>query len=326
MYKGRNILLEEIMGIEYIILMFLIGLVFIVKGGDIFVESSIWFSLKTGISYAVIGATIISIATTLPEFFVSTISSSEGLTDVSFGNAIGSFICNIGLIIGVTSLIKPIKIQDIFFKFKGIMLFFYLSVFYIFALDNMIGKFEGGILVFLLIPFIFFNIFENKSTNTIAPGKDILFRKKDFLIYSLKFFLGGFCIVYGAHILVTFGVEIANFFNISRKLVSLTLLAIGTSIPELVTSISAIMKDKHDLSIGNILGANILNISMVMGASALVSSSGLAISNDSLIIDIPFAFLFTFIFVFAGIFKEKISRTTGSFMVILYLVYIYIIF
>lgn len=314
------------MEIAFIILIFFVGLVIIVKGGDIFVESAIWFSLKTGISYAIVGATIISIATTLPEFFVSTISSNEGFTDMSFGNSMGSFICNIGLIIGVASIIKPIEIRDNFFKHKGTMLFLYLGIFYVFALDNMIDKFEGIILILLIIPFIVFNIFENKSTNKSPRNKDIVFEKKEFILYVLKFFLGGFFIIYGAHILVESGIKIAFLLNISKRLVSLTLLAIGTSIPELVTSLSAIVKGKDDMSIGNIIGANILNISMVMGGSTLVSNAGIYISNESLMVDIPFAFLFTSIFILSGIFMNKISRFTGSLIILLYILYIYIIF
>lgn len=314
------------MAIEYVILIFLIGLVIIVKGGDFFIESCVWFSLKTGISYVIIGATIVSVATTLPEFFVSTISSNEGFAEMSFGNAIGSFICNIGFIIGITSLVKPIKIKDNLFKYKGTMLFLYLGIFYVFALDNLVSKFEGMLLILLILPFIFFNIFENRSTNK-KPNKDaIVFKKKEIAIYSLKFFLGGFSIVYGAHLLVESGVEIANFFQVSKKIISLTLLAIGTSLPELVTTLSATFKNKDALSVGNILGANILNIAMVMGGSSLVSDNGLYISNESLMIDIPFAFLFTSIFIFSVIFKQKISRFTGSFMVLLYSIYIFIVF
>lgn len=314
------------MSIEYMFIVFFIGLIIIVKGGDFFIEASIWFSLKTGISYVVIGATIISIATTLPEFFVSIISSNEGFSDMSFGNAIGSFICNIGFVIGITSLIKPIKIKDSLFKYKGSILFLYLGIFYIFALDNLVNKFEGMILLILIIPFILFNIFENKSTNIKYNKKNIVFTGKELFVYSLKFFLGGFSIVYGAHLLVETGVGIASFFNVSQKLISLTLLALGTSLPELVTTLSAIKKNKDALSVGNILGANILNISMIMGSAALVNINGLYISNESLIIDIPFAFLFTSLFIFSVIFKEKISRFTGFLMIALYILYLFIIF
>lgn len=314
------------MSIEYMFIVFFIGLIIIVKGGDFFIEASIWFSLKTGISYVIIGATIISIATTLPEFFVSIISSNEGFSDMSFGNAIGSFICNIGFVIGITSLIRPIKIKDSLFKYKGSILFLYLGIFYIFALDNLINKFEGMILLLLIIPFILFNIFENKSTNIKSNKKDIIFTGKELFIYSFKFFLGGFSIVYGAHLLVETGVGIASFFNVSQKLISLTLLALGTSLPELVTTLSAIKKNKDALSVGNILGANILNISMIMGSAALVNINGLYISNESLSIDIPFAFLFTSLFIFSVIFKEKISRFTGFLMISLYILYLFIIF
>src|SRR5690554_2337136 len=128
------------MEIIWVLIIFFLGLILIIKGGDIFVESAIWIAERTGISSGIIAATIISIATTLPEFFVSTVASNEGFSEMAVGNAIGSYICNIAFIMGLSSLIKPIKVKSNFFGIKGIMMILYLLIFFILS--------KGGIITY----------------------------------------------------------------------------------------------------------------------------------------------------------------------------------
>ncbi|CCQ96945.1 Na+/Ca+ antiporter, CaCA family [[Clostridium] ultunense Esp] len=315
------------MEIIWVLIIFIIGLILIVKGGDIFVESAIWIAERTGISSGIIGATIISVATTLPEFFVSTVASNEGFSEMAVGNAIGSYICNIAFIMGLCSLIKPIKIRSNFFGIKGIMMISYLSIFFILSKEGIITYREGYMLIGLAVFFIIINIFEHKKTNggnkRIKKGP---IRKKDMLTNLFKFLFGGFFIVYGAHILVDSGVKIANFLRIPKQVISLTLLAIGTSLPELVTSLMAILKEQENISLGNILGANILNVSVIIGASALVSQQGLIISRQTLFLDIPMAMFVALIFIVSGIYKEKIGRITGLILLSTYIAYLLILF
>lgn len=299
----------------------------IIKGGDWFVDASIWIARWTGISLVVIAGTIISIATTLPEFFVSTIASSEGLSDMAIGNSIGSIICNIALIIGICAIINPIKIRSNFFGLKSFLLLSYLCILFVVSSDGLISKSEGIFLISLSSIFLFINLLENKTTVSKVKKKDSPnIRKKELLVNSLKFLIGGFFIIYGAHLLVETGSDIATFLRIPKQIVSLTLLAIGTSLPELVTSVSATLKNQQDISVGNILGACILNVSFVIGGAALVSNKGLIIPRQSLILDIPIAILFSLIFVVAGIFKEEISRITGLIFLVLYCIYLIILF
>lgn len=315
------------MGLGITLLVFSIGLVMIVKGGDWFLDSTIWIAEKTGVSFGIIGATLVSLATTLPEFFVSTIASKEGFSDIAIGNSLGSYICNIAFIVGVCSLIKPIKIKDKIFGFKGVMMLGYLCIFYIFASDGLISQGEGKILVSLIFIFILTNIFEHrkdrnkgKKTNT-SPNK-----KGEVTMISLKFIIGAFLIVYGADLLVDTGVEIANILKIPKQVISLTLLAVGTSLPELVTALTSIVKGHQNISVGNILGANIINISIVIGASALVSQEGLLISRQTLILDIPMASIVSLIFIITGIYTEKINRFVGVVLLSMYGGYLYILF
>ena len=310
-----------------VLVIFIIGLVMIVKGGDLFVDASIHIAERTGISSGIIGATIVSVATTLPEFFVSTVASNEGFSEMSVGNALGSYICNIAFIIGICALIKPIKINSTFFGIKGVMMITYLCIFFIVSKDGIITFKEGHLLISLILIFIIINIFEHKREDVKdkIPKKGPI-KKKDLLLNGVKFIVGGFLIVYGAHLLVDSGVKIANVLRIPKQVVSLTLLAIGTSIPELVTSLTATFKNQQNISVGNILGANIIDISVIMGASALVSDQGLMISRQTLFLDIPMAMLVALIFVFTGLFKERIGRFTGLILLGSYIAYLFIIF
>ncbi|HSH35077.1 calcium/sodium antiporter [Schnuerera sp.] len=315
------------MNIIWVLIIFVIGLIMTVKGGDMFIEAAIWIAERTGISSGIIGATIISIATTLPEFFVSTVASNEGFSEMAVGNVIGSYICNIAFVMGICSLIKPIKIKSHFFGIKGIMMIAYLCIFFILSKGGLITYREGYFLIGLVVFFIIVNIIEHKKID--RKNKKVkrgLIKKKDILINLLKFILGGFLIIYGAHILVDSGVKIANFLRIPKQVISLTLLAIGTSLPELVTSLTAILKQRQNISLGNILGANILNMSIAMGASALVSQRGLIISKQTLVLDIPMAMIVALIFIISGICKEKIGRFTGLLLLSSYVVYLLIIF
>lgn len=315
------------MGLWMTLLVFSIGLVMIVKGGDWFLDATIWIAEKTGVSFGIIGATLVSLATTLPELFVSTIASKEGFSDMAIGNSLGSYICNIAFIVGVCSLIRPIKIKDKIFGFKGAMMLGYLCIFYIFASDGLISHIEGRILMLSISIFILTNIFEHRKDNRKNKIiKNIPNQKGEGILIFLKFTVGAFLIVYGADLLVDTGVEIANILKIPKQVISLTLLAVGTSLPELVTALTSIVKGHQNISVGNILGANIMNISMVIGASALVSQEGLLISRQTLILDIPMAVIVSLLFIVAGIYKEKINRFVGVGLLSMYGVYLYILF
>lgn len=315
------------MGMKFTYLLFILGLIMIMKGGDWFVDASIWMARRTGISLVVIAATVISIATTLPEFFVSTIASAEGLSDMAIGNSVGSIICNIALVLGICALIKPITIRGGFFGLKGILMLAYLCILFILASDGIITRLEGIFLISLSIIFFVINILENKGSFSKNHRKDREYIKKGESALNLfKFIIGGFLIISGADFLVETAADMANFFRIPKQIISLTLLALGTSLPELTTSISATLKNQQDISIGNILGACILNITFVIGGSALVSNNGLLISRQTLSLDIPMAILFSLIFITSGIFSEKISRFTGFILVFLYGIYITILF
>lgn len=315
------------MGISGTLFLFVLGLIMTIKGGDWFVDASIWIAERTGISSGIIAATIVSVATTLPELFVSTVASNEGFSEMAVGNALGSYTCNIAFIIGLCALIKPIEIKDNFFSIKAVMMLTNLFIFFIFSRDGIIDNREGYFLLISIIPFIIINIFEYKQDNRGKnKRKKNTINKKDIALNGIKFIMGGALIIYGAHILVDTGVEIANILRIPKQVVSLTLLAVGTSLPELVTSLVATTKNQQSISIGNILGANILNLSIIMGASQVVSDHGLRISHQTLFLDIPIALSVGLIFALTGLIKGKINRSTGIIFLGIYIIYLLILF
>lgn len=314
------------MGIYFIFLVFLIGLIMVVKGGDLFLDATIYIARITGVSFGIIGATLVSIATTLPEFCVSVSSSYEGFSDMAIGNALGSYICNIALVIGIIAIIKPIEVNSDFFPIKGAMMFSYLGIFYFFAVDGTVTKFEGKILMSLVLLFILVNLIDHKENKIKNKPRRHKVNKKSLILNTVKFVVGGILIILGADVLIDTGIEIANHFRISKQIISLTLLALGTSLPELVTAISATVKNKQGISVGNILGANILNITMVMGTSALISTDGLIVSSQTLNLDIPMATMISLIFIISGILFKKIGRVSGAILLIVYGVYMNILF
>ncbi|NMA85731.1 MAG: calcium/sodium antiporter [Tissierellia bacterium] len=314
------------MGIFLILFLFILGLFMTIKGGDWFIDTAIWIAERTGISSGIIAATIVSVATTLPEFFVSTVASNEGFSEMAVGNALGSYTCNIAFIIGICALIKPIEIKDDFFGIKAVMMLVNLFIFFMFSKNGLIDNREGYILVILIVPFLLINILEYKQHNNKKKGKRKNIDSKELILNGIKFIVGGALIIGGAHILVDTGVKIANILRIPKQVISLTLLAIGTSLPELVTSLVATIKNQQNISIGNILGANILNLSVIMGASQMVSEQGLRITSQTLFLDIPIAIVVGLIFAITGLLKGKINRLTGIIFLSIYILYLLILF
>lgn len=321
------ILWEGIMSTIILVIIFIIGLGMIVKGGDMFVDSAVGIAEKTGISTGIIGATIVSVATTLPELFVSTLASWQGLSDMAVGNALGSYICNIALILGVCAMIRPIKIRGNFFSTKALLMILSLAIFYIFGKDGIIAYIEGISLLTIVILFIILNLMEHSKEKKKSTDKNLIKTGKQNTFKNIVFFvIGGTLVITGSNLLVDSAVEIAYMLKVPTQVISLTLVALGTSLPELVTALTATIKNQQNISVGNILGANILNISMIIGVSSLVSRGGLPVSNQTLTQDIPVAAFIALIFVGTGTFKKGISRLWGLVLLVLYLMYLYILF
>lgn len=305
-------------------IMFLLGLVMLFKGGDWFVDASIWTARITGLPEVIIGATIVSVATTLPELFVSSIASLESHPDIAMGNAVGSVIFNTGFILGLTTLLSPSKIiNPRIFSLNGLLLAAYSLIFCYLAVDGMIDKKDSIFLLFLFACYIFINITViryKKVGNRPRYGTGARPCLRETVTSLIKFSLGIILIILGADILVEYGSTIALHAGVPERVVSLTLIALGTSLPELVTSLSSLIKGHKFISIGNIVGANILNFSMVMGVSSYLSD--IPVKPHTLYLDLPVTLLVTLLLLVPCLIKSKTSRPQSAFLVSIYAAYI----
>jgi len=322
--------------------LFLLGLVIIIKGGDFFVDAAVWIAKVTGVPNILIGATIVSLATTLPELFVSTIATINGSPEMAIGNAVGSTICNIGLILAISVIFMSGNIDKKSFRSKGLLMVGSTLLLFFFSRDKVLSAYEGVVLLVLLVFYIVLNIYEAKiSRNTFQEVATTVQAKekldsKVIIINISKFVIGSIFIIVGAKLLVNNGQILARFLNIPEQIISLTLIALGTSLPELVTAINAIIKKEHGISIGNIIGANILNITMILGTCSIISPNGLVIKTrniyvfgnvfknipQTLYIDIPVTLVLMSLIVVPGAVFGKIKKANGVLLLGIYIAYI----
>ncbi len=327
------------MQLVIILLLFLLGLIIMVKGGDWFVDSAIWIASVTGMPQIFIGATIVSLATTLPELFVSTIATLQGYTDVAIGNAIGSVICNIGLVLAITLLFMPAGSHKKLLNGKALLMIGATLILLYLIRDRMLAPYEGVILLCFLGLYIYMNIMEVKKSGSVQNEHTKPREKPDarvVLFNAGKFIIGTLMIVVGARMLVDNGIQIGALLYLPESIIGVTIIAIGTSLPELTTAISAITKGHYGLSFGNILGANILNITMILGTSAVLSGDGLLISGrnihffghmypnipQTLFIDVPVAVFIMLLLILPALLSLKMKRWHGGSLLAVYILYI----
>lgn len=306
-------------------LLFLIGFIMIIKGSDWFIDATIWIAKVLRVPNIIIGATLVSICTTLPEAMVSGSSAVNGNASIAFGNALGSIACNTGFILGLTILLStPVMKQKKKLRKTGIFLVFLLTLLTTFAIIfGEISRITGFMLLGILVLYLYHNVKEAKMSNSeLEQDKNIEITRSIVIKNIVIFILGIVLTIWGANILVTNGEKIAKMLGVPDIIIGVTLTAFGTSLPELVTAITAIVKKAHDISIGNILGANILNIILVIGLSSSILP--FKIQNSWLTYHIPFVFAIVLLLVtFTMINKEKFKRWNGLLMIATYFTYIY---
>lgn len=315
---------------NYILL--IIGFFLLIKGADIFVDGASSIAKKIGIPPVIVGLTIVSIGTSAPELAVSIISAFKGSNDIAMGNVVGSNIFNTLMVLGVTSAIVPLiivkdKIKTDFLVNVGVtVLLFFLTFDSIFgAKSDAISRFDGAILIFICIAYMAFLVMKSIKTNVEQSSEDDrninIFAKCGMII------LGAIGIVLGGQLVVNSATNIAYSFGMSEKLVGLTIVAMGTSLPELVTSVVAALKGEKDMAIGNVLGSNIFNVLLILGVSSVITPIGVSASliTDLLFLIIVNIFIFAIVFLSKGK-EKKLSRIEGIIFVALYAAYmIYII-
>lgn len=306
------------------VIFIVLGFVFLIKGADFLVDGSSRLAKIFHIPEIVIGLTIISIGTSMPELFISTTSAIEGYPDMAIGNIIGSNIVNLLFILGLSAILSPIAVQKSTKKFDIPICLIITIIFMIICNTNkIITQQEGFILIILFILFIIYTIYtalKNKTNEEINLEEDKSVLKNIFLV-----FLGILSLKIGGDITVDHSVNVAKYFNLSEKVIGVTILAIGTSLPELVTSVSAAIKGKSDIAIGNILGSNIFNMLLIIGTCSIISPITYNINyNKDLIILINGLLLlplFTMIYP-----KNKIGKFNGAIFLFMYVEYIISLF
>lgn len=306
-----------------VVFLFLLGFILITKGADIFINYTVIIGKKTNISELILGATIVSFATTLPELTVSLFASLEGHTTMSLGNAVGSIICNTGLVLGLVGLISPFKVDKNMFFSKSVLLLISVILLIVFGLDGKITKNDGLMLLIMLAIYMYTNYKsvadENKKISKSSRKKENT-NVSELIGIGIFFVLGLIMMVVGSRLLVDNGVKIAQVIGIPQGVISLTVIALGTSLPELVSSITAIKKKHHAISVGNVLGANILNIVSVIGISAIPNN--IPILSQTMKIDFPFMIVLLLVLILPTIKKDRIYRWQGLLMLLIYFTYI----
>lgn len=305
------------------ILFILIGFTLLIKGADFLVDGSNAIAKKLHISEIVIGLTIVSIGTSMPELFVSTTSAIEGYSDISIGNIIGSNICNLLLILGLSALIRPLEFQNQTKLIENPMSIFLTLIFLIICnINQNINRYEGLILIGLFCLFLTYTIIMAKRNqqDVILQFSNEKSKKISIFKNTMFILLGIILLKLGSELVVENAKRIAITLSVSEKVIGLTIVAIGTSLPELVTSVTAAIKGDSDIAIGNIVGSNIFNMLLIVGVSAVINpiSYNITYNSQMLILFIGMAMITFFPFVKP---KNKLSRFEGLLFVLLYIFY-----
>ena len=311
----------------YFIFLLILGLFLLYFGGELLVRASISLALKMRVSTLVIGMTIVAFATSAPELFVSLQALVfENNSNIVLGNVIGSNITNIGLVLAVTALIFRVDISDQTIKIHYPVLLFSTVIFgCVLYYFNSISQNFGILFVLLLFFFCYFLIYNSRKYNIKEESDGIIFQQhKDGMFKTVFFLLAGiFLLKYGADSLVRGAVLIAEDLGVSDKVIAVTIIAIGTSIPELATSIVAALKKEENLAFGNLIGSNIFNILAVLGVSSIVKNilvKDVTILNfDYMAMLIITLVIGCFIYFFS---KKVISSIEGGVLLIIYILYI----
>ena len=324
------------MGIDFtgsnlvsVLLLFTAGLVLIIKGGDLFVDAATWIAEASGIPKFIIGATVVSFATTLPEMLVSVFAALEGNADIAVGNAVGSVTANTGLIMCLSLVCLNCAMTRKQFGVKAGILLATIVVLFGFTRDGQLSVFESAVILVFFAIFLAENLIagrreqENEASESDARAK---IDAKTMAINIAKFVFGAAAIVLGAQLLIDNGSALARMLNVPDSIIAATMIAIGTSLPELVTTITAIRKKQSSLSVGNIIGANIMDLTLIMPLCALIQGKSMIVERQGMLLDIPACLVISAVALIPALISGKFKRWIGYLIGGLYIVYLIIMF
>ena len=308
------------------VVLFIVGLILLIKGGDWFVEGATGIAHRFHVPELLIGATVVSIGTTLPEVMVSATSALGGHGEIAYGNALGSIICNTALIAALTIAIRPSETDRKTLKTPVIFFFIAAAIYTVVAYTT--GRFSRGVGILLLAVFVIYVIINVRQVKSLpqsqtSPEPEAESNNstvKDVLLLAI----GAVLIAVGANLLVNNGTLIAQALGVPESVIALTFVALGTSLPELVTAITSLAKGHGSLSLGNVIGANLFNLVLVSGTSATLapfdipSNKIIAGMNASLVVDVPLMLFVMAFLTLPALKRGKLSRVQGIVLLVIY--------
>lgn len=313
------------MSIFYII----IGFLLLVVGGEFLVRSSVGLSFKLNLSKLIIGMTVVSFATSAPELLVSLRAALSGSEDLAIGNVVGSNIANIALVLGITAIISPIIVDKEFYKMNWpAMMLFSVALYFFLRNDLLLSRIEGGILFGALLAFVYIMIAKAKKDKLIeAEEIDEALMETSYIKIVVWLLIGAGALYFGSEFLVNGAKEIALKLGISERVIGLSVVAIGTSVPELAASVIAALKGEKAISLGNLIGSNIFNIASVLGLTSLIKPIQIidkgVLTKDIFWMLAVSAILIPLVFIPE---KYKLNRLKGLVLFSVYIIFIYLSF
>ena len=301
------------------LLLLVVGFVMLVKGADWFVEGASKVAEKFGIPQLVIGLTIVAMGTSLPEAAVSTSAALKGSAEITIGNVVGSNIMNILLILGITSVISPLAVQLSTVKYEIPMVIGFSILLGALGLsDGAVGRIDGLILLVGMVCYLLYLLRMAKKGQALTDESEKSDKDESLLKLFLLILIGGVMIVLGSDITVDAATELARIFGMSERLIGLTIVAFGTSLPELVTSATAAMKGKADIAVGNIVGSNIFNLLFVVGVAAVITP---VVYAPNFLIDTIVCVGTAILLWLCVLRKQKLARHSGVILLLCYVGY-----
>ncbi len=298
---------------------FVVGLILTIKGGDWFVDSASWFAEATGIPKFVVGATVVSFATTLPELLVSVRAAMNGSAQLAIGNAIGSVTANTTLIMGLSLVAMAGVINRKSFSLKGLLLLGAIIGLTLLSLGESLPIWSAFILWAIFLVFMTSNLVEGKKSS--SANETHTYDKKEVPSKVLFFIIGTASIVFGAEFLVSSGKTIASSIGISETIIGFTVIALGTSLPELVTTLTAIRKKESSLSVGNIIGANIIDTTLILPLCSVINGKALPVDKINLVFDFPVCIIVCAIATIPTIIQGRFKKWQGVALLSMYVLY-----
>lgn len=303
-------------------LLFAVGVALVVKGGDWFVDAASWIARAAKIPSFIIGATIVSFATTLPEMIVSVMASLEGKNDMAVGNAVGSVTANTGLIMALAFVFMAVSAPRKTYWKQFLLLLSAAGVLWVGSINGTLALWASIVLIAIFAASMTTNVIEARRNP--AEVEKVNVTKKEIAKYIGLFIVGAAGIVLGSNLLIEGGSRIATALGVPERVIAVTMVAIGTSLPELVTTLTAIRKKEANLSVGNIVGANIIDLALILPVCTFVSNGTFSVSAQCLQIDFPACIIISLIAIIPMLIKQRAYKLQGILMLLAYAAYVVI--